>query len=67
VAVGGRPEGYAGEVVDRCWLSQLVRMESNLELGRRYWWGRWGWRSTRGGSRWWPGYSGDGGLSASKG
>jgi hypothetical protein len=31
--MGGRPEGYAGEVVDRCWLSQLVRMESNLELG----------------------------------
>jgi hypothetical protein len=65
--VGGRPEGYAGEVVGRRWLSRLVRMENNLELGRRYWWGRWGWRSTRGGGRWWPGYSSDGGSSGSKG
>jgi hypothetical protein len=61
-AVGGSPwracgsdvdraEGYAGEVVGRLWLARLVRMESNPELGRRYWWGRWGWRSTRGGGR----------------
>jgi hypothetical protein len=35
-------EGYAGEVVGRLWLARLVRMESNPELGQRYWWGRWG-------------------------
>jgi hypothetical protein len=69
-ACGGdvdRAEGYAGEVVGRRWLARLVRMESNPELGRCYWWGRWGWRSTRGGGRRWPGYGGDGGSSGSNG
>jgi hypothetical protein len=61
-AMGGRSEEYAGEVVGRRWLSRLVRMESNLDLGRRYWWGQWGWRSTRGGGQRWPGHGGDGGL-----
>jgi hypothetical protein len=66
-AVGGRPEGYAGEVVGRRWLSRLVRMESNIELRRRYRWGRWGWRSTRGGSQRWPGNGDDGELERSGG
>jgi hypothetical protein len=65
--VGDRLEGYAGEVVGRRWLSRLVRMESNLELGRHYKWGRWGWRSTRVGGRRWPGHGGDGGLEWSGG
>jgi hypothetical protein len=31
-----RVEGFAGEVVGRLWLAQLVRLESTSELRRRY-------------------------------
>jgi hypothetical protein len=44
-----------------------VRLESTSELRRRYGWGGWGRRSTRGGGRRWPGNSGDGGLEWSGG
>jgi hypothetical protein len=69
-ACGGdvdRAAGCTDEVVDWLWLARLVRMEINPELGRCYWWGRWDWKSTRGGGRRWPGYDSDGGSSGSKG
>jgi hypothetical protein len=47
---GGRVEGCTGERVGRLSLARLV---STSELGRRYWRGRWGRRSTRGGGRRW--------------
>jgi hypothetical protein len=51
---GGRAEGCAGEGVNRLSLARLVRSVSTSELERCYWWGRWGRRSTRGGSQRWP-------------
>jgi hypothetical protein len=51
---GGRSEGCAVEGVDRLSLARLVRSASTSELGRLYWRGQRGRRSTRGGDRWWP-------------
>jgi hypothetical protein len=51
---GGQVEGGAGEGVSQLLLARLVRSASISELGRRYWRGRLGRRSTRGGGRWWP-------------
>jgi hypothetical protein len=59
---GDRAEGCAGEGVGRLSLAWLVRLESTSELRRRYRWGGWGWRSTRGGGRRWPRNGGDGRL-----
>jgi hypothetical protein len=62
-----RAEGCTGEGVGRLSLARLVRLESTSELRRRYGWGGWDRRSTRGGGRRWPGNSGDGGLEWSGG
>jgi hypothetical protein len=51
---GGRADRCIGEGVSRLSLAQLVRSASISELGRPYWRGQRGWRSTGGGGRWWP-------------
>jgi hypothetical protein len=51
---GDRAEGCTGEGVGRLSLARLVRSVSTSELGRHYWQGWRGRRSTAGGGRWWP-------------